>query len=171
MGSISVIWVILGMYLLGIGSWFINTHNDMVFLEELCKNTLSQITVYQDSKWVIIENLSNMLNKCSEHKFSTFTGVLEKSDCPTVEYIEQAEKKLKTALKEITQTVEAYPELKANEIYLDSMMMLNNYENNLRESKLIFNELVNRYNMKLSTLPHGFLFKSIDYKTKDYLEL
>ncbi len=174
MDEMIILGGILVAIAISIGSWYIKVNNNMVFLEELCENALSQIGVYQGSKWEIIENLANMLKNYTDHESSTLIKIVEgrsnSKKYTTIEGLEKQDKDIKEAVKEISIVVENYPELKANELYLESMGLLNIYENNLRDSKLIYNDIINRYNREIRTLPNGIFIRMLGYKKREYID-
>ena len=65
---------------------------------------------------------------------------------------------------------ERYPELKANEMYNKTMESVNTYENQVRMSRMVYNDTVTKYNQLIRQIPDSFIASLFHFTAKDYLK-
>lgn len=74
------------------------------------------------------------------------------------------------ALGRIAMVSERYPELKANETYMETMEAVNKYENMVRTSRLIYNDSVTKLNREIRMFPVMLIAGLLGFRQRDYLE-
>ena len=75
-----------------------------------------------------------------------------------------------SALNRLLVVAENYPELKANENFLDLQAQLEGTENRIAEARRIFNEKAQKYNKKVRFFPSNIIASMFGFKTKGYFE-
>ncbi|OYW70641.1 MAG: LemA family protein, partial [Aerococcus viridans] len=63
-----------------------------------------------------------------------------------------------------------YPNLKASEVYQSTMNSVNTYENNVRQSRMVFNDTVTKYNRLIKTFPNSVIAGFTGFQPADYFE-
>ena len=85
--------------------------------------------------------------------------------------VEGQEKALQSAIAQINAVAEQYPELKANENYKSAMDSVNTYENQVRMSRMVYNDSVTAYNRIIRQVPSNIVASLLHFGTREYLEV
>ena len=154
--------------------WVIGVQRKLVEKDELCKNALSQIGVQQASRWDALTALVELVKSYNEHEYNTLRDVIAQRKNITGESTvaeAQAQEQVLTGLvRNINLVAEQYPELKANENYAKAMDSVNLYENQVRLSRMTFNDTVTKYNKEIRQFPTSLVAGALGFKTRDYLD-
>ena len=153
--------------------WVISVQRKLISKEELCKNSLSQIGVQQASRWDALKALAEMTKSYSEYEYKTITDVIAQRQSITgtssVADANNQEKLMSTAMNHINVVAEQYPELKASETYVKTMDSINTYENQVRMSRMVFNDSVTSFNRVVRQFPSSLVAGMLGFSAKDYL--
>jgi len=154
--------------------WVISVQRNLISKEELCKNAMSQIGVQMSSRWDALTALADLIKSYDEHEYkslkdviaqrTSITGSSSAADANIQETI------LTDAMRRIAVVVEQYPNLKANEMYVKTMDSVNLYENQVRMSRMVYNDSVTNYNRLIRQIPSNIVASLFGFKSKDYLE-
>ena len=154
--------------------WVIGVQRKLVEKDELCKNALSQIGVQQASRWDALTALVELVKSYNEHEYNTLRDVIAQRKNITGESSvaeAQAQEQVLTGLvRNINLVAEQYPELKANENYAKAMDSVNLYENQVRLSRMTFNDTVTKFNKEIRQFPTSLVAGMLGFKTRDYLD-
>ena len=154
--------------------WVIGVQRKLVEKDELCKNALSQIGVQQASRWDALTALVELVKSYNEHEYNTLRDVIAQRKNITGESTvaeAQAQEQVLTGLvRNINLVAEQYPELKANENYAKAMDSVNLYENQVRLSRMTFNDTVTKFNKEIRQFPTSIVAGMLGFKTRDYLD-
>ncbi len=154
--------------------WGISIQRNLVGADEKCSNSLSQIGVQQNSRWDAIGALADLVRSYNEHEYRTLSEVIAQrqkiSGRSSSEEANRQEALLGSALGQINVLAEQYPELKANENYGKMMSSLNDYENNVRISRMVYNDCVTKYNRMVRQFPDSFIASMLKFSVREYLE-
>ena len=154
--------------------WVISVQRKLVEKDELCKNALSQIGVQQASRWDALTALVELVKSYNEHEYNTLRDVIAQRKNITGESTvaeAQAQEQVLTGLvRNINLVAEQYPELKANENYAKAMDSVNLYENQVRLSRMTFNDTVTKFNKEIRQFPTSLVAGLLGFKTRDYLD-
>ena len=154
--------------------WVIGVQRKLVEKDELCKNALSQIGVQQTSRWDALTALVELVKSYNEHEYNTLRDVIAQRKNITGESTvaeAQAQEQVLTGLvRNINLVAEQYPELKANENYAKAMDSVNLYENQVRLSRMTFNDTVTKFNKEIRQFPTSIVAGMLGFKTRDYLD-
>ena len=153
--------------------WLVSAQRKLVNADELSKNALSQIGVQQNSRWDALTALAEQIKSYNEHEYNSLKDIIGQRSPITrdssVQDVQAQETKIAEALKQINVVVERYPELKANELYLKSMDNINVYENQVRLSRMTYNDTVTKYNKLIRMFPDSIAAMIFRFNAKDYL--
>ena len=153
--------------------WAIGLQRNLVSKDELCKNALSQIGVQQASRWDALTALADMTKSYSDYEYKAITDIIAQrrpigSSSSAAEANAQ-ENKILEALTHIVAVGEQYPELKASETYIKTMDSINTYENQVRMSRMVYNDSVTNLNRTVRQFPNNLIAGLLGFSTRDYL--
>lgn len=154
--------------------WVVKTQNVLVRLDEMCKNALKQINVQQVSRYDAISALVKLTREYSSYESETLEKIVNArkittSAAPTVDDINRNEAALKEVSAKIVAVAEQYPDLKANQQYTKTMDEITNYEENVRLSRMTFNDTVTRFNQQARMFPGSIVASILGFPAKEYL--
>ncbi len=155
-----------------IGLWFMNTQRELVNLDEKCKNALGQIEVQLNSRWDALLNLARTAEKFSEHESKTLIQTIQArrgSEIKTAEDVNAQQSALGSVLSRLMVLTENYPDLKAGDFYAKTMKGVNSYEENVRMSRMIYNDSATRMNRYVRQWPSSFVANMLHFEVRDYL--
>jgi len=166
--------LILILVLAAIVLWVVKTQNLLVKLDEMCKNALKQINVQQVSRYDAIAALVKLTREYASFESETLQKVVEArkittSASPTVEDINRNEAALKEVSAKLIAIAEQYPDLKSNQQYTKTMDEITRYEENVRLSRMTFNDTVTKFNQQVRMFPGSLVASLLHFAPKEYL--
>ncbi len=154
--------------------WFMGIQRKLVSSDELCQNSMSQIGVQQQSRWDAVSALVKLTKSYNEHEYNTLVDVIkQRKDITRTSAAADAnaqEDVLVAAAAKIRFVAEQYPELKADATYAKTMDSLNNYENQVRMSRMVFNDSVTKYNRIVRQFPDSIVASVLKFPLREYLK-
>lgn len=154
--------------------WVISVQNRLVKSDELCNNALKQINVQQVSRYDALQALVKLTREYASYEADTLQKVVDarkitSSAAPTAAEIDANEKALKEISAKLIAVAEAYPDLKANQNYQQTMQSIQTYEENVRLSRMTFNDTVTRFNQQVRVFPASLIAGMLGFAKRDYL--
>ncbi len=154
--------------------WFISVQRKLVVLDENISNAMSQIGVQLSSRWDALTALLDLTKGYAEHEYKTISDTIKMRTSingkSTANDVESQENVFTEAMGKIMAVAESYPDLKANENYIKTMDSVNEYENMVRKSRLIYNDSVTKLNRSIRMFPTTLIAGVLGFTQKDYLE-
>ena len=139
----------------------IATYNNLVTARQKVKNAWSQIDVQLQRRFDLIPNFVETVKGYMAHEKDTLAKVTELrtswANAGTVNEKAELNNQLSGALKTIMAVSENYPDLKANQNFLDLQEELRNTENKISFSRQFYNDSVTNYNTKLEVFPSNLI--------------
>ena len=170
-------WIILGVIVLlviALVNWFVSTQRQLVNLDELCNNALSQIEVQLNSRWDALMQLAQQASNYSQHESQTLIETIRArrgSEIKTADDVNDQNSAFGSVLGRLMVVVEQYPELKASGLYEKVMEAVNNFENNVRNSRMIYNDTATKMNRYVRQWPSSFIAGMLNFSTRNYLKM
>lgn len=154
--------------------WGVPVYNSLVKSDELCNNALKQINVQQVSRYDAIAALVKLTREYASYESETLQKVVAErkitsSANPTVAEIDANEQALQAMSARLIAVAEQYPDLKANQNYQQTMAEIKNYEENVRLSRMTFNDTVTKYNNQVRVFPNSIVASITRFAKRDYL--
>lgn len=154
--------------------WVISVQNKLVKSDEICNNALKQINVQQISRYDALQALVKLTREYASYEGETLQKVIEarkitSSAAPTAAEIDANESALKEISAKLIAIAEAYPDLKANQTYKETMESIKDYEENVRLSRMTFNDTVTRFNQQVRVFPASLIAGMLGFAKRDYL--
>lgn len=169
-----MVWIIIIAVIAILVGWGISVYNNFVRTKEMVSNAMAQIATQVESRWDALTNLISATKQYQTHEHDTLTQIVEArsnvSKESSVKDIEQDDAAFNRALRSIDVVVEQYPNLKASEVYQSTMNSVNTYENNVRQSRMVFNDTVTKYNRLIKTFPNSIIAGFTGFNEEDYFE-
>ena len=132
-------------------------YNNLVKLRNMVDNAWAQIEVQLQRRLDLIPNLVETVKGYATHEVGTFDAVTKaRSAVMNASGIEEAvlaENMLTGALKSLFAVAEAYPELKANQNFLQLQSELSNTEDKISYMRQSFNDMIMKFNTAIQTFP------------------
>lgn len=161
----------------------VGTYNQFVQKEEVINGQWAEVQTQYQRRADLIPNLVNTVKGYAEFEQETLTGVVEARAKATSIQIDptnltpeklaefqKAQDQLSGALSRLLVTVEKYPDLKANQNFLELQAQLEGTENRISVARRNFNESVQDYNSNLRTFPNNIFAGWYGFETKGYFE-
>ncbi|MEK6827680.1 MAG: LemA family protein [Nanoarchaeota archaeon] len=167
-------WIILGIVALVILIFF-TYFNRFAVLGNRIDNSLSQIDVQLKRRADLIPNLIETVKGYTKHENAAIKAVTEARkalvSAKGVEGKVKADNNLESALKTIFALAENYPNLKANENFLELQRELATTEDKVAYSRQYYNDSILSYNTLCITMPGMFFANLYGKKTREYLQI
>ena len=167
-------WIILVILILVV-FWIIGQYNGLVTLKQRVKNAWSHIDVQLQRRFDLIPNLVETIKGYTKHEEEVFTKVaaLRTSWANATTVGEKAElsNELSGALKTIMAVSESYPELKANQNFIQMQEELQNTENKIAYSRQFYNDTVTKYNTKLLVFPTNLIAGMLHFTEEELFKV
>ena len=139
----------------------VSTYNELITARHKVKNAWSQIDVQLQRRFDLIPNFVETVKGYMTHEKDTLTKVTELrsswANASTVDEKAKLNNQLSDTLKTIMAISENYPDLKANQNFLDLQEELRNTENKISFSRQFYNDTVTMYNTKLEVFPSNII--------------
>jgi len=171
---ILVLWILLGIAVFVILAFF-TYFNRFAILGNRIDNSLSQIDVQLKRRADLIPNLIETVKGYTKHENSAIKAVTDARkalvSAKDIEGKVKANKKLESALKTIFALAENYPNLKANENFLELQRELTTTEDKIAYSRQYYNDSILSYNDLCKTFPGAFFAGIYHKKPRQYLQI
>lgn len=167
---------VLGIYLY---TKAVGSYNQFVQTEEQVNGQWAEVETQYQRRSDLIPNLVSTVKGYAEFEQETLTGVVEarsKATSMTIDptnltpenlaQFQQAQDQLSGALSRLLVTVEKYPDLKANQNFLELQAQLEGTENRIAVARRNFNESVVSYNANIRTFPNNIFAGWYGFETK-----
>ena len=158
--------------------WGIKVQNQLVQSDELCNNALKQINVQQVSRYDALKALVKLTREYATYESETLEKVIAQRKItaaanPSVDDINANVNANEAALQAMSAKLiaiaEQYPDLKANQNYQQVMNDIKQYEENVRLSRMTFNDTVTKYNNQVRMFPGSVVAGILGFAKRDYL--
>lgn len=156
-----------------VGLYFLNTQRELVNLDEMANNALSQIGVQLTSRWDAVTALVKLTKDYARHEHDTLVEAIEKrriTNPTTAQQINDQFSATSEILGRLIAVSERYPELKASEVYRDTMASLQKYEENVRMSRMVYNDSATKMNRIVRQWPSSIVASILHFGKREYLQ-
>lgn len=180
--SLVTILVVVGIVLV-VFLWGKNSYNSLVNSEEKVTGAWSQVENVYQRRADLIPNLVNTVKGYADFEQKTLTQVIEARskatgvnvnaenlDEASIQQFQQAQQGLSSALSRLMVVVERYPDLKANQNFMDLQSQLEGTENRIAVERRAFNETAQNYNAQIRRFPNNIFAGLFGFDRKAYFE-
>ena len=182
MKTIWKIIIIIGIVIVLLYGLFVGRYNTMVSMDEGVKTAWGQVENQYQRRFDLIPNLVNTVKGYAAHEKETFLAVTEArskvgqmkvspQDTQSFGKFVQAQQGLSSALSRLMVVVEKYPDLKANQNFLDLQAQLEGTENRIATERMRYNETVKIFNIYIRKFPNNILAKLYGFEKANLFEM
>ena len=170
----TLIYILIGVVVILV-LWFIGIYNRLVTLTNRVKEAWSDIDVQLKRRYDLIPNLVETVKGYATHEANTLQQVTDmrtramSAQAPAEKA--EAENMLSGALKSLFAVSENYPNLKANENFLELQRQLEDTENKLQAARRFYNGVVMELNTSLQTFPNSLVSGMFGFMPREFFEL
>ena len=178
-----IILGVIAVVILIFYSFFAGRYNKMVELQEDIPNQWAQVETQYQRRADLIPNLVNTVKGYANFEQETLTKVIQARASATavtvdpsnitpqaLQQFQEAQNGVSSALSRLLVTVEKYPDLKANQNFLDLQAQLEGTENRIAVARNRFNEVVKPYNIYIKRFPNNMLAGMYGFGEKGYFK-
>ncbi len=163
--TIGIVVVIVVVVLI---AWFVSMYNGLVKLRNNRENAFANIDVQLKQRFDLVPQLVNTIKGYATHEKETLEKVTaaraDAMNATTVDEKVQADKALSGALAGLRVSLEAYPELKANQNFLQLQTELSDIENKLSAARRFFNSATRELNNACEVFPSNIVAGMFGFK-------
>ncbi len=170
----SLLWILIilgGVVVL----YAIAAYNGLISLKNRTEEAWSDITVQLKRRYDLIPNLVSTVKGYAKHEKKVFEDVTraraEAMNAKGMDAKAEAEKALADALKSVFAVAENYPNLKANENFLQLQSELAETENKVEASRRFYNANVRDYNIKTQSFPTNIIANMFNFSKKELFDV
>jgi LemA protein len=175
-----IVLVLIGIF---VYTKAVGVYNQFVQTEETINGEWAEVETQYQRRSDLIPNLVNTVKGYADFEQETLTGVIEARSKATsvninpenltpekIAEFQQAQDQLGGALSRLLVTVERYPDLKANQNFLELQAQLEGTENRIAVARRNFNQSVQAYNSNLRIFPNNIFAGWYGFERKGYFE-
>ena len=169
-----IVWILLILILILI-IYVIIQYNNLVSLRMNVKNAWSQIDVLLQRRFDLIPNLVETVKGYMEHEKETLEKVAQLrtswASASSIQDKVNLDNELSATLKSIMAISENYPELKANQNFMELSKELSNTEDTIASSRQFYNNCVTKYNTKLEVFPSNIIAGMFNFTSSELFKV
>ena len=170
----TTLYIIVAVLVL-LGLWIVASYNGFVTLVNRAKEAWSDIEVQMKRRYDLIPNLVETVKGYAAHETSAFENVTKARaaamGASSMAEHGQAENMLTGALKSLFAVSEAYPDLKANQNFMELQRELSDTENKIQASRRFYNQNVMTLNTGLEQFPGNIVGGLFNFAKREFFEL
>jgi LemA protein len=155
--------------------WLIGIYNSLVGLRNRREQAFADIDVQLRQRSDLVPQLVETVKGYAGHESKTLTDVIAaRNSVVTATSIEdkiKSDSQLTAALQGLRVTVEAYPDLKANQNFLQLQQEISDIENKLAAARRFFNAATKEYNTSVESFPNNIIAGRYNFKKETMYEL
>ncbi len=166
-----------------IAGWAVSGYNGMVTSEENVNTQWSNVETQYQRRADLIPNLVNTVKGYATHEQSTLESVMEARSKATqvtvdpsnltaekLQEFQQAQGEISSALGRLLAITENYPDLKANQNFLELQAQLEGTENRINVARKNFNEAAQEFNTTIRRFPKNIIAGIFGFERRAYFE-
>ena len=170
----TILWIMVGLVAV-IVLWVAVSYNGFVRLINRAKEAWSDISVQLKRRYDLIPNLVSTVQGYAEHEASVFENVTRARanamNAGSLADKGEAENMLTGALKSLFAVAEAYPDLKANQNFLELQKELADTENKIQAARRFYNTNVRDLNTQIESFPSNIIAGVFNFSNMEFFEL
>ncbi len=163
--------------------WGISSYNGLVSMDENVSNSWANVETQYQRRSDLIPNLVNTVKGYAKHESETLESVMaarsqatqvkiDPSNCTPQQLAayQKAQGDVTTALGKLLAITENYPDLKANQNFLELQSQLEGTENRINVARKDFNDSAKEYNTSLRRFPRNIIASMFGFEKRNYFE-
>ncbi|MBC8588186.1 LemA family protein [Paratissierella segnis] len=171
--SLTLIIIIIVIALVAITS--IGTYNRLASMEESVDSAWAQVENVLKRRADLIPNLVNTVKGYASHEEQVLTQITNAragfNSATSPQEFAAANDQLDAAIRSLNVVVENYPDLKANQNFLELQAELSGTENRISTERMRYNDAVRGFNTTIRRFPTNIVAKIFGYQSREYFEI
>jgi LemA protein len=167
-------WLITGLIII-LALWGVALYNSLVTLRQRNRQAFADIDVQLRQRHDLVPNLVETVKGYARHERETMDAVIQARNTAVsakgAAQQAEAENVLSAALGRLFALAEAYPDLKANQNFLELQQQLDDIENKLAAARRFFNSAAAEYNARRESFPASFIANYFGFTPQDFFDL
>ena len=167
--------IVVAVIVLGLGGWLVATYNSMVRLRNMVQNSWAQIDVQLKRRFDLVPNLVESVKGYAAHEREVFEKVTQArsmiQSAQSLEQRQQGENMLTNTLRSLFAVAEAYPQLQANQNFLDLQQQLSDLEAKIAFARQFFNDTTMKFNTEIQSFPTNILAGMFGFQSMPYFQV
>lgn len=170
----SILLIIILVIIIVIAFLLVKYYNDLVNGRNHVENAWSQIDVQLQRRNDLIPNIVETVKGYAGHEKDTFNQVTQAranmANATTVQEVAEADTMITSALKSLFAVSEAYPELKANQNFIELQQELSETEDKISYARQFYNDSVLKYNNLCQQFPSSIVASLFHFDKAEFFE-
>lgn len=166
---------VIGIVVLLTVGWFISVYNTLVKLRNRVQNSWAQIDVQLKRRFDLIPNLVETVKGYAAHEKDVLEKVTQArsmvQSAQSLEQRQQAENMLTDTLRSLFAVAEAYPQLQANQNFMELQRELSDLEAKIAFARQFFNDTTMNYNTEIQSFPNNILAGMFNFQAMPYFQV
>lgn len=171
------VWIVIAIVVV-LALWVVGVYNGLIRLRNRTKEAWSDIDVQLKRRHDLIPNLIETVKGYASHEAQVFQNVTEArakaisaQESGNIAEAGKSENMLSGALKSLFAVAESYPELKANQNFLELQRELADTEDKIQAARRFYNGNVRDFNTKLEVFPNSVLAGMFSFKSFEFFQV
>ena len=176
-------WIIAGVVILALVLWGVSGYNSLVGMDEEVNGRWANVETQYQRRSDLLPNLVSTVKGYAAHEKSTLEAVMaarsqatqvkiDPSNCTPQQLAayQKAQGDVTTALGKLLAISENYPQLKANENFLELQSQLEGTENRINVARKDFNDAAKKFNTSIRRFPKSIIASMCGFEKRSYFE-
>ena len=176
-------WIIAGVVILALVLWGVSGYNSLVGMDEEVNGRWANVETQYQRRSDLLPNLVSTVKGYAAHEKSTLEAVMaarsqatqvkiDPSNCTPQQLAayQKAQGDVTTALGKLLAISQNYPQLKANENFLELQSQLEGTENRINVARKDFNDAAKKFNMSIRRFPKSIIASMCGFEKRSYFE-
>ena len=174
LGTGAIVGIVIAVVVFLLILWFVSTYNKLIGKRNTCEEAFSTMDVYLKKRFDLIPNLVSTVKGYAKHESETLEKVIAARNSGATQTTEQRmeeENQITGALRQIFALSENYPDLKANQNFLDLQGQLKSIEADIANARKYYNGAVKVFNNACEKIPSNIVAGICHFERKPMFEV
>lgn len=169
-----MIFIVFGIIALIIIGWVVSSYNKLIRSREFVRNSMGQISAQIESRWDALKNMIDGTQKYADYESKVLREITEQRASlgrnANVADVNKDDALFGQAMGRLFAVAENYPDLKASSVYQETLKNVDKYEQQVRQSRMIYNDTVTKYNRIVQSVPTNVIAGMFNFGLENYFE-
>ena len=170
----AIVGIVIAVVIFLLILWFVSTYNGLIGKRNTCEEAFSTMDVYLKKRFDLIPNLVSTVKGYAKHESETLEKVIAARNSGATQTVEERmadENQITGALRQIFALSENYPDLKANQNFLDLQGQLKSIEADIANARKYYNGAVKVFNNACEKVPSNIVAGMFHFERKPMFEV
>lgn len=171
----TIVMIVFLFFAVGMTLYFVTIYNGLVSLKNEIERAWANIDVLLKQRFDEIPKIISVVESYSQYEQNTLDKLFKAREhyfgSKSVNEKAQSSNELSSALKGVFALGEAYPELKANQNFLQLQSRISTLEESLADRREFYNSATTNYNTRIEQIPDVFVARSLNYQRKELFQV